>query len=583
MQSPIRVLALPLLLSALGLAAACASPAVAADDASSPGDGATGLRGVQPPARMRDDPSAVDSLFLAGRAALDDGHGREASEFYARAARADPGALLQDRAFTAALFAGEVHRAAELAPTGDEGSLGMQQLGRATRAVDLIALGRYREAEALLAGDPIGDHRSILVLLKPWAAAGAGDWPAALTLPNPHGDRLVEELSRLDQALLYERAGRMDDADAAFRNLAGGGEGVALYTTRYGEFLERQGRRKDAVALYAAALKAGGASGALTAAVQRAEAGGPAPAAPTIAQGAGRALLGPAALLIAEKQPELGVVYLWLVLRLDPGRDEAWLLAGDAMATAGDVDSARAAFGHVSTTSPDYVEARSRLIGAYQGSADAGTALRLARETAKAAPDNDEAQLLLADCLRAGEQYAESARVLDGVIARAGDHADWQVYYMRGVALAEDGRWTEGEKDLTKAMAMRPDEPDILNYLGYSWIEHGEHQAQARAMLARAVAAKPDSGALLDSLGWADYQLGDIAQAVPTLEQAAALEPAEPEIIDHLGDAYWRAGRKLEARYQWERVLSLGPPAKLRQAVEAKLKDQGPPATVAAR
>ena len=269
--------------------------------------------------------------------------------------------------------------------------------------------------------------------------------------------------------------------------------------------------------------------------------------------------------------------------RDDPGRDEAWLLAGDAMATAGDVESARSAFGHVSPTSPDYVEARSRLIGTYQGGADAGTALRLARETAKAAPDNDEAQLLLADCLRGGEQYAESARVLDGVIARAGDHADWQVYYMRGVALAEDGRWADGEKDLVRAMGMRPDEPDILNYLGYSWIEHGEHQAQARAMLARAVAAKPDSGALLDSLGWADYQLGDIAQAVPTLEQAAALEPAEPEIIDHLGDAYWRAGRKLEARYQWERVLSLDPPATLHQAVEAKLKDRGPPATVAAR
>ena len=189
--------------------------------------------------------------------------------------------------------------------------------------------------------------------------------------------------------------------------------------------------------------------------------------------------------------------------------------------------------------------------------------------------------LLLADCLRAAEQYAESAEVLDGVIARAGENAGWQVYYMRGVALTEGGRWADGEKDLKRALAMRPDEPDVLNYLGYSWIEHGEHQAEARAMLARAVAARPDSGGLLDSLGWADFKLGDTRGAVAKLEQAAALEPSEPEILDHLGDAYWRAGRKTEARYQWERVLSLHPSAKLRDAVEAKLKPRPAPGKVA--
>jgi tetratricopeptide (TPR) repeat protein len=563
MHSFRRAVAVPLILSAFGLLAACATAS-----------GEAGLRGAEPVAQVRDDPAAVDGLFLAGRAAIDDGHGRAASEFFERAARADPDALLKDRAFTAALFAGEVHRAAGLAPTGDEGSASMQQLGRATQATDLIALGRYREALALLGGDPIGPHRAVLALLAPWAAAGAGDWKTALTLPNPHGDRLVDGLSRLDQAMLYERAGRMDDADAGFRNLVAESGGLALYTTRYGDFLERRGRRKDAAALYANALKAGGPSSAYSAALQRVQAGGPAPAAPTIAQGAGRALLGPAAQLLAEKQPELGVAYLWLVLRLDPGRDEAWLLAGDAMATAGDNDEARRAFGQVSVGSPDYVEARSRLIATYQGDADSGVALKLARETAQAAPASDEAQLLLADCLRAAQRFAESAQVLDGVVARSGGHADWQVYYMRGVALTEGGHWPEGEKDLQRALSMQPGQPDILNYLGYSWIEHGEHLPQARAMLAQAVAAKPDSGSMLDSLGWADYQLGDIDQAIDKLEQAVALEPVEPEIIDHLGDAYWRAGRKTEARYQWERVLGLNPSAKLKDAVDEKLRSK---------
>ena len=574
MQSFPHAIALTLVLSALGLLAACATPAGPVSDG--------GLRGAQIVARAPDGPADVDGLFLAGRAALDAGHGREASEFFARAARADPNSLLRGRAFTAALFAGDVHEAAQLAPSGDEGSLSLQQLGRATQAADLIALGRYREANALLTGDPLGDHRAIQVLMAPWAAAGAGDWKAALTLPTSHGDQLVENLARLSQALLYERAGRMDDADAAFRNLIGQAGGVSLYALRYGEFLERLGRRKDAIAVYAASLRSKG-DGALGAAMRRAEAGGAAPAAPTIAQGAARALWGPAATLISQKQPELGVAYMWLVLRLDPSRDDVWLLAGDAMAGAGDVGSARAAFGRIAPTSPDYVEARSRLIATYQGEADTMLNINLARETAKAAPDNDEAQLLLADCLRAAEHYAEAAQVLDGVIARAGDRAGWQVYYMRGVARSEDGRWPEGEKDLERAMAMRPDEPDLLNYLGYSWIQHGEHLAEARAMLARAVAAKPESGALLDSLGWADLQLGDIAPAIEKLEQAAALEPAEAEIIDHLGDAYWRAGRRVEALYQWERVLGLHPSDKLRDAVEVKLKAKPAPPKVAAR
>jgi Flp pilus assembly protein TadD len=170
------------------------------------------------------------------------------------------------------------------------------------------------------------------------------------------------------------------------------------------------------------------------------------------------------------------------------------------------------------------------------------------------------------------ERYADSAKVLDQLIDHQGGKAGWQLYYMRGVARQQSGDWPSAEADMKKALALNPDEPEVLNYLGYSWIDRGERLAEAKSMIEKAVAAKPESGPIVDSLGWAYYRLGDYKKAVDQLEHAAELEPADPDINNHLGDAYWRAGRKTEARFQWERVLTLNPEAKLREEVEGKLK-----------
>jgi Flp pilus assembly protein TadD len=96
-------------------------------------------------------------------------------------------------------------------------------------------------------------------------------------------------------------------------------------------------------------------------------------------------------------------------------------------------------------------------------------------------------------------------------------------------------------------------------------------------LVEKAVAANPKSGAMTDSLGWAHYRLGDYKKAVELLEAAVELEAGEPEINDHLGDAYWQVGRRNEANFQWRRVLTLDPPAKLKVGAEAKLKTGLPP------
>jgi Flp pilus assembly protein TadD len=292
-------------------------------------------------------------------------------------------------------------------------------------------------------------------------------------------------------------------------------------------------------------------------------------------------MLIPAAGLISQKQDGLGLDYLRLALRLDPGNSEAWILVGDLL-TGPDPDSARIAYAQVLPTSDRYVTARSKLAWNLQNAGDHDGALKIARETAAAEPANREASAALADLLRANDQFAESAAVLTRLIDAAGARADWRLYYLRATAYDETGDADKTQADLTAALKLDPDEPELLNFQAYFWIDRGEHLQDALAMVQRAVAANPQSGEMIDSLGWAYYRLGDFKNAVENLEQAINLEPAIPEVNDHLGDAYWRVGRKTEAQFQWRRVLSLNPNGKLRAQAEAKLASPlGPDAPAA--
>ena len=160
--------------------------------------------------------------------------------------------------------------------------------------------------------------------------------------------------------------------------------------------------------------------------------------------------------------------------------------------------------------------------------------------------------------------------LLSGLIAET-DSPDWRLYYARGATLERMGRWKDAEADLVTGLKLRPDEPELMNYLGYGWIDRGERLSEAMAMVEKAVAANPQSGAMIDSLGWAYFRLGDYKRAVEKLEQAVELEAGDPEINNHLGDAYWMIGRKDEAVFQWRRVLTLKPDAKIKADAEQKL------------
>src|SRR5258708_37379175 len=180
-------------------------------------------------------------------------------------------------------------------------------------------------------------------------------------------------------------------------------------------------------------------------------------------------------------------------------------MVGDLMQGSGDTDSARVAYAHPKPGSTEFSTAQAKLAWTYQSNDDKETALKLAR--AAAASGDTDARVTLADLLRSNEQYAEAVQVLDGVIAQQ-KTPDWRLLYSRGVAYERLNRWPEAQADLQAALKQRPDEPELLNYLGYSLIDRGEHLKEALAMVQKAVAADPRSGAVVDSLGWGYFRMG---------------------------------------------------------------------------
>lgn len=567
MTAPFRVLAAASTVAALAGLSACAST-----EAPSVGGLRPTLAGA-PTEVMAPGPGGTSAygLYLAGEAAIDGGSSRDAAAYFGKAVELDPGEdTIRNRAFSSALVAGDVPRAARAAEGLGEGDQPVQALGRLTRAVEALADDRGSQALSLLNEGGGGVHDPAFALVKPWAAAAAGDQALALSSPPGLDNAVNQGVADLGRAELLERAGRLSEAEAIYKARAKGKNG--LFILGYGGFLERRGRKAEATALYGRAIADAPDDIGLRTAKVRLAAGRPPAPLPTYRQGAAEAMIAPAAMLLARREGDSGLAYLRLALRLDPSLDEAWVLVGDAMNGAGDAEAARDAYRKVTAKSDQYVAARSRLALLAQQAGDREGALRLARETLDADPQDSRALVLYADLLRDDGRFPEAVQVLNRAIATGGgSEPGWSLYYVRGVAEERAGDWPAAERDLQQALKLKPDEPQVLNYLGYAWADRGEHLKEALAMLEKAAALEPRSGAIVDSLGWARYRVRQYPDAARDLERAVLLAPADPEVNNHLGDAYWRTGRRLEARFQWQRVLTLDADAKTKAAVQAKL------------
>jgi Flp pilus assembly protein TadD len=198
-------------------------------------------------------------------------------------------------------------------------------------------------------------------------------------------------------------------------------------------------------------------------------------------------------------------------------------------------------------------------------------------------PRDIEALTALANLQRARKEFTESAKTYTRVLELLGTPArgDWTLFYFRGIVYERSKQWPLAEADFKKALELYPEQPLVLNYLGYSWVDQNMNLEEGLRLLRRAVQLRPDDGYIIDSLGWAHYRMGRFEEALRELERAIELKPGDPVINDHLGDVYWRVGRKLEAYFQWNHARDLKPEPedleRILKKIEKGLEDEPKP------
>lgn len=244
-----------------------------------------------------------------------------------------------------------------------------------------------------------------------------------------------------------------------------------------------------------------------------------------------------------------------------PENSIATLMTAALLEKLGQFDLSNAAYSSVPREDPAFYAAELGRADVLRAGGRTDAAIEVLDALARSHPHMPQVFANQGDTLRQAGRY-EDARI---AYARAlelypdSDPAKWFVYYTRGICLHQTGNWTAAETDFRAALALQPDHPQVLNYLGYSLVERGEKLDEALEMLETAAAIRPDSGAIIDSLGWVFFKLGRYDEAVELLESAAELEPVDSVVNDHLGDVYWAVGRMIEARFQWQRALSFDP------------------------
>ena len=467
------------------------------------------------------------------------------------------------------------------------GALALGDGAAAAAYADRLAAGGQPSALAglarLLARADAGDWTGVLALLdakegagplvdglaRGWAAWGAGDAEGALAaFRDLGGSPGLQAFGLLHEALALALAGDGEGALAALARPEASGIAASLPALRLrAQVLGQLDRTAEARALLdeaapnepqLAALRAALEAGPVPFDVVRGPEGGLALALTQIG-----AALGP------DADPLTALLYARAALLLDPARADAAVMAAETLEALGAPDLARAAFALVPAGDPLFPRAeigRARVLAAGgEGEAAAEALLALAR----AHPGLPEVESALADQLRLLDRLPEAEAAYGRALDLLGG-GSWRLLFRRALVRQEAGDWPGTEADLRAALLLAPDEPRLLNHLGYSLVERREKLPEALAMIERAVAAEPTSGAIVDSLGWAYWRLGRFEEAVAELERAAALEPTDPVINDHLGDAYWSVGRTREARFQWTRALSLDP----EEADAARIRDK---------
>ena len=550
------------------------------------GLGIAPLPAAQTPASVPSSPQKppaadADHLFgryLAGRHAQQLRDFTAAAGWYDKAIASDPDAPeLISRTFLMEVCVGQFDRARALAQKELKLDPG-DAVAELVLVVDRLKAGDTAGAlkhAALLPSD--GVHRFIGPFALAWTRMAVHDLAGADTaLQGLDKFNGFQPLKVFQLGLLYDYAGKPEKARQFFdKALSGTSQLNWRLTDAIANFDERHGHADQAKALYQRFIQQNtGSDLALSVRAARP----PGPPQPTIrspADGLAEAMFDLASVLNQAETIDLSLLYDRFALALRPQFPLAQLLLADVRSAQNKPEDSLAVLAEIPSGSPYHWSARLRNAANLDTLERSDEAIAQLKAMATENPELIGAEMQLGDTLRAKKRFGEAVTAYDEAIRQAaasGLPERWPLFYDRGVALERSGQWQRAEGDLLHALELKPDQPLVLNYLGYSWIDRGENLDRGLKMIEKAVELRPEDGYIIDSLGWAHYRMGDYAAAVQQLEKATELVPEDPTINDHLGDAYWQTGRLVEARYQWRRALQFGPQENDIKPIEAKLE-----------
>lgn len=564
-----------LVLLAAALLSACA--------ASAPPDAAPGAE--RRPRSVSAEPiTGAFGTYLAGRLAASETDTQAAADNLLSTLQADPDQPeVLTRAFLAALLDGRPEALRLARRLGNNPAANLLLAGADVQA------GRWDRAERKLrTTGAAGPVQVLQPVLLAWTQLGRGQPDRALETLRPlvEANRL-RSLNALHAALIADIAGRPQDA-ARLARIAVAEQPLPPWRLAVltAGVLHRSGHGTEAQRLLDQVVESGDdAALAATAARRGAALASRGVASP--ADGMAEAYTSLASALRGQGSADFALILTQLALRLRPGFAPALALTADALSDQGHDENALAALDRIPRSDPLLPVIGLRRAVLLDKLDRTDEAVALLRELAAAHPALPQPAARLGDLLRRRERFREAAEAYDQALARSGAGAtrDWPLFYARGISLERSGNWAAAESDLLRALELAPEQPYVLNYLGYTWADQGQNLDRAQAMLLRATELRPQDGNIADSLGWVLFRLGKLPEAITWLEKAVELESRSSVINDHLGDAYWASGRQREAQFQWRRAMALDPePAEIVK-IEAKLRDglPGYPASTAQR
>ncbi|MGR3760480.1 tetratricopeptide repeat protein [Roseobacteraceae bacterium NS-SX3] len=498
--------------------------------------------------------------YLAGRAATYDSDFAAAAEYYTQALAKDPeNGLLMENVVFAQLALGRIDRAIPVAgQMWEQGAV--SQVSNLVMAGGLAMEGRYQE---ILDRDLDTQQIHPLVdgLLEGWAHMGTGSVSNALksfdAVAGQEGLRLFAQFHR---ALAQASAGDYEGAEELFA--ADGGQLMTLSRRAViarVQVLSQLGRNEQALEILSGAFGTRSDPG-LDDIAARLAAGETLPftLAATPRDGMAEVFFTLGAALNGEAADDYVLMYARMASALRPDHVDAILLSAELLDQLGRYELSIATYKQVPRGHPDYHAAELGRAEALRRAAKPDAAAEVLEQLAKDFPDQPSVYTSLGGLLRQQEDYAGAAAAYDNALAHTAEDAPgrWFLLYARGICYERLKQWDRAEADFRAALALEPEQPQVLNYLGYSLVEKRIKLDEALNMIERAAAARPDSGYIVDSLGWVLYRLGRYGEAVEHMERAVELMPVDPVVNDHLGDVYWAVGRDREAEFQWKRALS---------------------------